>query len=230
LIKAKQLITVSSFLLLFISCNKENDFDIAYGSLYYKSEAQKLPVVHYYNQNGEISNTSIPSFWIQDDTAHSTYLLSLQLQQGRLDTIKFLSQQEAVIKTYNIETKYTTSNDGSNMILTSKDLISGYSFWDEYTKSPNYYSLKYKTEVASEWIRSSVRGDYQFGYSGRTKAVIDKSGDKLVLPFLFIRQRRGGFSRGSYIENNLLQPDFYKNIMPGDTIVIMEAKVFYSKK
>ena len=230
LIKAKRLITVSFFLLLFFSCNKENDFDVSYGSLYYKSEAQKVPVVHYYNQNGEINNTSIPSFWIQDDTAYSTYLLGLQLQPGRFDTIKFLSQQEAVIKIYSTETKYTTANDGGNMILTSKDNISGYSSGDEYTKSPPYYSVKYKTEVASEWIRSSVRGDYIFGYLGKSKAVVDKSGDKLVLPFLFIRQRRGGFIRGAYMENNLLQPDFYKNIMAGDTIVIMEAKVFYSKK
>ena len=228
--KAKALITISSFLLLIFSCKKENA-DVVYGATYMKSATQTLSEIRYYSRNGNIDIKSIPAIWIDNDTARFNFLTTSIRTPGFLDSLKFINSQEAISKYYNSETKYTMEKTGSRMILTEKNIIGYHSTYaDEYTKSPQYYLLQYKPEVFDEWIISSIRGAYLFGYSTKQKVVVEINGDKLFLPIIYYQQHRNGQTINSSYLNNNLQKDFYKNIMAGDTIAVMEARLIYMQK
>ena len=151
------------------------------------------------------------------------------MQPGYYDTLIISSPNELIDDTYNWRLRYPAKLDGRRMIVT-RDSIIGYSGADQYTKSPGYYLLQYKPKVYSEWLYSSVRGDYIFGWLGEIKNVVTTDGTRLILPLIFYSQRRNGqYPRSSYL-NNYIAKDFVKSIMPGDTLSVLEAEGLLRKK
>ena len=226
--KTKTLIIVSSFLFFIFSCKKENiDFD--YGATYYKSSIQQFGLLRYFTSNGEITNSSAINNYFDDDTTQFGYFSRYLMQPGYYDTLIISSPNELIDDTYNWRLRYPAKLDGRRMIVT-RDSIFGYSGPDEYTKSPGYYLLHYKPKVYSEWLYSSIRGDYIFGWLGEIKSVVTTDGTRLILPLIFYSQRSNGqYPRSNYV-NNYVAKDFVKNIMKGDTLTILEVRTYYDKK
>ncbi len=226
--KAKALITVSSFLFFIFSCKKENiGFD--YGATYYKSSIQQFGIPRYFTSNGEITNSTVIRNYFDADTLRFRFLFENAMHQGYYDTLIISSPNEVINNTYNQRLRYAAAKDGQRLVCTL-DSILNYSGPDEYTKSPTYYLLHYKPKVYSEWLYSSVRGDYIFGYHGEGKTVLEADESRIIFPLILYQQRRNGqYPRSSYL-NNYIAKDFVKSIMPGDTLTILEARVYYDKK
>jgi len=226
--KAKTLITVSSVLFFIFSCKKENiDFD--YGATYYKSSIQQFGLLRYYTSNGEITNSSAINNYFDDDTTQFGFYFQYVMRQGYYDTLTISSPNEVFDDTYNWRIRYSATKDGRRLILT-QDTVLNFSGPDEYTKSPPYYLSQYQPKVYSEWLYSSVRGEYIFGYRGESKNVVAADERGLVFPLIFYRQRRNGkYPISSYV-NNYVRKDFFKNILAGDTLSVLEVRVYYDKK
>lgn len=83
--------------------------------------------------------------------------------------------------------RYTRKNclivrEKFRMILTRVDTSAGYSDTDEFTRSPSYYIAKFNPEVYSEYLISSTRGFYQFGYTSRERLILDRTSAQLGDP------------------------------------------------
>lgn len=226
--KLKVLITVSSLLLLVISCEKDSsDFD--YGSTYYKSYVDKTTLIRYYTYQGEITNGSVINNFYSEDTAQFGYYLEYVMSKGYFDTLIIPSPNEVSVKNYGTKVSYRASKEGSRLIF-KQDSIVAYSGGDEFSRSPEYYLLQYKPKIYSEWLYSSTRGDYVFAYLGEYINVVAADGDKINFPVILSRQRRAGKYPISEILNNYLDREFWKKIMPGDTLTLLETKMHYEKK
>jgi hypothetical protein len=216
-------------IMFFLSFCKKN-IDITYKTKYVKSDARSTGLIRYFSSNGEINVNSIPPGWIGQDTDQLNYYLDNFRQQGYFDTLMFISDQEAIFKIYTIETKYNARKDGTKYILERSEITTQYSGHDEFTRSPHYYLLLYKPTVIDEWIYSSVRGDYVFGYRAKPIAPLAESDGKLLMPLILFRQRRKGLPINSSYLTNQLENNFYKNIIAGDTVCLREAQAIYEKK
>src|SRR4030095_224281 len=98
--KAKALITISSFLFILFSCEKDKS-DVTYGVTYMKSEIQPLTDIQYYSSNGNINSKSLFPWWITNDSGRFSYLTTSILSPGFLDSLRFINPQEAIYKYYN---------------------------------------------------------------------------------------------------------------------------------
>ena len=226
--KTKALITASSFLFFIFSCKKENiDFD--YGATYYKSSIQQHGLLRYFTTTGEITNSPAINNYFDDDTSYFGYLRQYLMQPGYYDTLIVSSPNEVIDDTYNWRIRYPAKLDGRRLIMT-RDSLTRYSSGDEYTRSPGYYLLHYKPKVYYEWLQSSLRGDYLFGFRGEAKNVVTTDGVKLIFPLIFSRQHRNGKFPNADYSNNYIAKDFFKSIIPGDTLSVLELRVYYDKK
>ena len=84
-----------------------------------------------------------------------------------------------------------------------------------------------KPDVLSEYVYSSIAGNYIFAYSGRRKFVFQESGGQLVAPVILYNLHSKNFDGG--FVNNTLQPDFYSILTEGDTVALMEYQILYEK-
>ncbi len=228
LMKAKPLITVSFFLLLFFACKKDN-VDFQYNATYYKSAIDRSILVSYYTNKGEITNISVINKYYSEDTSRFSYLFRYAMERGYYDTLIVPKPDEVIVNTYGRPESFHARKEGTRMIFT-KDSIISYSSPDEYSKNPGFYLLQYKPRIYSEWIANSTRGEYLFGYQGERVNVISTDGERIIFPLFVYQQRREGkYPRSDYI-NNYLKKDFWKDIMPGDTLSILESNIYYKKK
>jgi len=120
------------------------------------------------------------------------------------------------------------ARESGRLILTRTDTSIGYSYGDEFTRSPAYYIGQFKPEVYSEFLVSSTRGDYQFGYITREKFILKKTVGQLVAPFILFTLHRNQLQYWGYV-NNILQDDFYKKISAADTLTLKEYLILYKK-
>ncbi len=115
------------------------------------------------------------------------------------------------------------------LILTSADTITKCcTFGEVFTRSLPYNIGQIKPVVYSEFIQSSVRGYYNFGFIGREKFVVEQSGNELTAPIINFTLHSGNSSFD--FVNNILQPYFYKNLSVGDTLTLKEYQILYRIK
>jgi hypothetical protein len=211
------------------SCKKNDDTQIRYPSAYHKSGLKTTGDLRLFSSNGEISDpAAISRFNLLDSANFTIYADYIRDNQETMDSIQLQDPQHAImIDQYTAKNCFLTRERG-RLILTRADTSIGYSEADEFTRSPSYYIAELKPEVYSEYLISSTRGFYQFGYTGREKFILDRSGGQLAAPLIFFTRHRQ-FQDYSLYVNNFLQKDFYKNIPVGDTITLREYLVLYEK-
>jgi len=113
--------------------------------------------------------------------------------------------------------------------LTRADTSARLIYNEQFTHSITYNIRQVKPEVYSEYLVSSTRGDYIFGYTGKEKYVLQESNGQLVAPeILFMQHHLLVYYNGR--ANNILQNDFYKNIPTGDTVSIQGYLLLYEKQ
>lgn len=225
----------NKFLLLLVwwiaifSCKKNDDSKITYPSVYHKAGLKARGELRLFSSNGEIRDpTALSRFNLLDTANFTTFSEYVRDNQETMSTIHLQDPQHA-----NITDRYTAKNclitrERGRLILARTDTSAGYSEADEFTRSPSYYIAEIKPEVYSEYLISSTRGFYQFGYTGREKFILERSGGQLAAPFIFFTLHRQPQEYRLNV-NNILQEDFYKNISAGDTIALKEYLVLYEK-
>lgn len=216
-------------LALDFSCKKD-DLQIAYPSAYHKSGLKVTGDLRVFSSNGEIKNPSIISRFAGKDTAYysavANYIIN---ERGVMDSIKFSDAQHGIMNDRYQPLKCLISRQDDTFVLSRTDTTRGYSSGDEFTHSMMYYIGNIKPEVYTEYLISSVRGLYVFGYTAREKFVLKESHGQLVAPLIQFIQHRNDVQLNIGYVNNILLNDFYKMISTDDTVTIMEYQILYEK-
>jgi hypothetical protein len=215
--------------LVIFSCKKNDSTQITYPSVYHKSGMKTAGDLRVFSSNGEILDAGVISrFNLLDSANFTLYANSIRDDHFIMDSIYLQDPQHAIVIDRYVPTNCLITRSGNRLILTGADTIIGYSSGDEFSRTTAYYIGQIKPEVYTEYLISSTRGAYAFGFTGREKFVLDRSGGQLVAPFILFTLHGQQQQSTSYV-NNILQEDFYKNISVGDTISLKKYLALYEK-
>jgi hypothetical protein len=227
--KSKQLLFLLLLVLVTFSCKKNDTTQITYPSVYHKSGLKTAGDLRLFSSNGEIRDPAVKSRFIQLDSAQvNSFSKFIRDYPGHMDSINLQDAQHAIINDGYVSMNCVITQSGNRLTLTRADTIIGYSSGDEFTRTIAYYIGQIKPEIYTEYLISSTRGAYSFGFTGREKFVLDKSGGQLSAPLILFIQHNQQQQPISYV-NNILQEDFYKNIAVGDTLSLKKYLVLYEK-
>jgi len=228
-VKSKRFLFLVLLALVIFSCKKNDSTQITYPSVYHKSGMKAAGDLRVFSLNGEILDAGVISRFSLLDSAHFTfYANSLRDDHFIMDSIYLQDPQHAIVIDRYVPTNCLITRSGNRLILTRADTVIGYSSGDAFTRTIAYYIRQIKPEVYTEYLTSSTRGVYQFGFTGREKFVLDRSGGQLVAPFIFFILY-GQQQQSTLYVNNILQEDFYKNMAVGDTLLLKKYLVLYEK-
>jgi hypothetical protein len=209
------------------------DDDSTYPINYHKSDIHRAGSLRVFTRHGEIKNQYLINRFILRDTSTYNYWASALVNYPYLDTIRFSSESRAVVS-FSYETiQCSARNNFSTIVLTRSDTTRGFTGGNELTHQVRYFICEEKPEVYSEYLHSSTRGNYLFGYVAREKFVLKRDGAYLSAPMiLFISYSPVGeneyYGMGDYI-NNTLESDFYLNLEEKDTVSVMEYQLLFEK-
>ena len=159
--------------IVIFSCRKNDDSSITYPSVYQKSGLKAAGSLRLFSLNGEIRDPEILSrFNLLDSANFTIYSEYIRDNQETMRSIQLSDPQHAIMNVSYDPKNCLVTRDRSLMILTATDTSIGYSEADEFTRSPSYYIGQIKPEVYSEYLISSTRGFYQFGYTGRENFIL----------------------------------------------------------
>lgn len=220
------------FLLLspFIFSCKGDDatIHINYPSTYYKAGLKASSHLWIFSSNGIISDQSVISRFTEYDTANfSRTAHSIITYAGVMDTIRFSDPQHAAVSDQYQQLECIVGGlKNDRLILTRTDIRTGNTIFDELTHNIIYYIGQVKPEVFTEYLVSSVRGNYQFGYTAKENFVLEEISGQLAAPVIQFSLHRLQRTYGGYV-NNVLQKDFYKELSTSDTVTLREYRIFY---
>ena len=202
---------------------------ITYPSAYHKSGLKTAGDLRVFSSNGEIRDLSVISRFNQEDSSNFSLVAdNIKISHFTMDSVQFSDVQHAIVNDRFVSLNCLFTQEGDRLILTRTDTIIGYSSGDEFTLSPAYYIGQVKPEVYSEYLISSTRGNYQFGYTAREKFIFHNSGGQLVAPFIIFMRHREQVEYWGYM-NNILQNDFFKKLSTTDTLTLKEYLILYEK-
>jgi len=203
------------FLSTFIFSCKKDDFslNIAYPSSYQKSGIRINGNLRVFSLAGEITARSVLSRFNQSDSAYfSTLANDIGYGSGKMDSIRFLDAQHATVYNSDQPLECLMNAEGENMILSRTDTTRSGTYANELTHNIYYYIGQVKPDVYSEYLISSTRGEYIFGFTAREKFVLKKPESQLLAPLILYRLYPDGLNNYYYYRgepNNMLQNDFY---------------------
>src|ERR1051326_2637021 len=228
--KIDKILFLSFLIILIFSCKKEAPFkQINYPSAYYKSGIKVAGDLMVFSTAGEIKDPFIINRFLPDSSIYSSYADQIGNNPGTMDSIKFSDAQHAIVKESYSQYNCIVDQEKKELILTRADTSDGSSYPEQFTYSIRYNIGQVKPEVYSEYLISSTRGDYLFGYTGKEKYVLQESNGQLVAPeIMFIQHHLPGYYTGR--TNNILQNDFYKTIPTGDTVSLQGYFLLYEKQ
>ena len=218
-------------IILIFSCKKDEPFkQLTYPSVYYKSGIKIAGDLRVFSTSGEIKDPSITSRFLATDSLSYSYGADqIGNNPGTMDSIKFSDAQHAIVKEGYSQYNCAVDQENKELILTRADTSARLIYNEQFTHSITYNIRQVKPEVYSEYLVSSTRGDYIFGYTGKEKYVLQESNGQLVAPeILFMQHHLLVYYNGR--ANNILQNDFYKNIPTGDTVSIQGYLLLYEKQ
>ena len=223
------------FLWIFIfSCKKDSaSLNIDYPSNYHKSGIKPNGNLRVFSSTGEIRDQSVISrFNETNSSSFSAVADVIGNHPGKMDSVKFSDAQHASMNNNYIPLNCLVSQESATIILTRTDTSLGSTYLNELTHDIYYYIGQVKPDVYAEYLISSTRGDFYFGYSAREKFILNLSGSQIVAPLVQYNLYLAGLNNGTYFNgyvNNNLQNDFYKNMNAGDTVTLREYLVTYEK-
>jgi hypothetical protein len=215
--------------ILFIGCQKDEEIPITYSSIYHKTEVKAVWGAKVFSSNGEIKDRSVIRRIVRNFNLASPGEIEAVRLPGSLDSVIFIDAQQAVLNHSFFNWHCTVSTQSPYIVLTTNDTIEGYSESNELSQTVRYHLGQFKPEIFTEYIISSTRGGYLFGYKAKTRYVLTQAKNKLSAPIIFYKHQRNSWFYGSGYINNILQKDFYKNLSAGDTVALQEMAIMYEK-
>lgn len=219
-------------ILSFFSCKKDpiketNPIEGIYGINFKKTSFERSSNFSVYTHGKLITDATIHNQFKATDSFLMGHFLENLLFSLEVTNVKLVNANEAYVDhQYEIDT-CDISLDGNMVILTDRTTLSSINSEDPYTYTPNYYTGKYKPPIPDEWLISSTRGQYIFGYLIRRQNIFEYIGGRLETPYIAFRQYRNGSLFRSFNMNNTLKTDFFHSIPPGDTLSILLGKFVY---
>jgi hypothetical protein len=225
-------ICFSMILLLAISgCRKDKALGkLVYDIPYTISGTKGEDKVRVFTRSGEILAPGLLSYYKAKEIDQLNDYVNMMVagRQG-IDTLRFTTDQEAAAyEAYNRRT-YRVSNGKNRLELNTKDTLIGYFNVDQYSKSILYNMCLLKPLVYQEYLYSSTP-QYIFGYKAIEKLIVIPQNEELEIPLLtFVWYGNSTLNKDRYFYNkfNSLDPQFYKNMVSGDTVVLKETTILY---
>jgi hypothetical protein len=220
---------IFALLILAFSCNKDDVSPINYPSSYTKSGFEFTGGVRVFSTTGEIKSASIVKRLTKLDTPLFNIFAHYLRHERVLDKLDFVDSKNNVVDSEYRERNCSFETAGDLVILTEIDTTRACCYYQEvFSRSWRYKIGRIKALIYSEFIVSSTRGDYLFGFNGSIKHVFMKNGGDVVAPVIMYYRHSPAQVESGYT-NNVLQPAFYKNLASGDTIAIIESRVLYER-
>jgi hypothetical protein len=215
---------------LIFSCKEDEVELVEYPSVYHKSGVETAGTLRVFSSAGEINSASVISRFSQYDTANYNYgNRIIRDYPGFMDTLKFVDSKTAILNHHYADIDCSLQSQSDLLILSETRITKQCcSFGEVLTRTLGYYMGKVKPEVQSEYLVSSLRGYYYFGYESRNKYVLTQSHGKLVAPMIqFSVHSASVYDAGSV--NNIFESDGYKHLAEGDTLTIMQSNIVFEK-
>ncbi|MFI5154877.1 MAG: hypothetical protein ACHQEM_01750 [Chitinophagales bacterium] len=225
-----RIIQVSGFFFLgifFCSCNKDGG-QFTYNATYHKAGLKVGGDLRLFSTFGEINDPLLLSKFNHEDSSNFFLFANyIATNTQMMDSIRFPDPLNVKLLLDYSWVNCQVSQHVDRLVLTRTDTTSAINSGDLFSASLPYYLCQYKPVIFEEWLISSTRGDYEFGYSSKEKYAMRISGGQLSAPIIeFHSVHQGGFY---FHVNNYLQEDFYKNISVGDTVSLRYYYIQYEK-
>ena len=223
----------ATLFLTICGCKKDGQVgNVMYDSPYAVYGSKGPEKVRVFTHSGEILAPGLLSYYtVKDIDQLKDYVNMMVAGHQGIDTIRISANQEATtFETYS-RSIYKVNKGKNRLELSTKDTLTGYSYFDQYSKTLPYLMSELKPLVFNEYLYSSVP-EYTFGYKAIEKLVVIPKNDELEIPLLtFAWYKKQGASSGNYFYNkyNLLDPQFYKTMLSGDTVVLKETTILYRR-
>ncbi len=222
-----------TLLCMISGCRKEDASNpIVYDSPYSIYSVKAEEKVRVFTRSGELKAPGLLSYYkVKDIDQINDYANMMVAGHLGIDSLRFGANNEAVVyENYNWKT-YKLSYGAKNIELSSKDTVTGFTLFDPYSKTIQYHMSSVKPIIYQEYIYNSIPV-YTFGYRGIEKLIVFPQNEQLEIPLLtYAWYNYHPVNAGQYLVNryNSLNPDFYKYIQTGDTVIVKETTVVYRR-
>jgi hypothetical protein len=221
----------SMLLLSLFSCERSEDQPkpLTIPSVYQKSDAKWVNGLRAFTIHGEIKDSRTLARLLSYDSSYFNYNVNYFFMNWPvLDRLEFVTSTTATVQP-SVAYNFSIALEKNLVVLTPNDIGDYCCYYrDVFTRSPYYYLSRYKPKVTEEYVVSSTRGFYSFGFKGNNRVVFSRSGSKFSAPMIQFKIRSAGGQNVGYV-NNMLQPDFYKLLEQGDTISIAESEILFER-
>jgi hypothetical protein len=212
------------------SCSKSSDnFNISYNSIYHKTGVGPSTGLRLFTSKGEIKDPEIlKQYNTSDNNLFLFYSGNFVQSSDFMDSIEFTDSRHARLYHNNQWIKNEVANQSTIFILSRVDTTTNSIAGDPYSESLEYAICQYKPEIFQEWLISSTRGNYVFGYTNREKYVFDLSGN-FVSAYMTIYIRHQPFNTTTEFVNNYMDEKFYQTISQNDTLSVQSYYLRYEE-
>lgn len=227
----KGIAVIITFLSL-IACKKETPKDIdpiqgIYGTKFSRTSYEISSNFQVYAHGTKITDPNIHSRFKTLDSFFLAHTISFLLFSVDRTSVKVTDADNAIVDNQGLIDTCKYVVDENRIILTRRDTLSGLHAIDPFSLLPNYYLVKYTPPLFGEWIESSTRGQYIFGYLTSKQHVFEYVGGRFEAPYIVYRLYREGNIFRSFILNNFVRESFSHEIAVGDTLDFLTGKIVY---
>ncbi len=222
-----QLSRVAVFVILFSSCDKEpKPIQLEVGE-YYRTGIEEAGSIRVFTQAGEIKIDSlIEQFELYSSLEFDSRINYLNNTRSSIDSIIVHTSKRATIGSEDRTINYEINSTESFLKLTSSDTLKGFIYDDVYTKSLDYHIGMHKPVVLSEYLVSSGNS-YGFCFTYHSQVILTKEAGKPKAPLILAYKHYANYSNQIKNIQNFIDPNFYKLLLPGDTVVLQEYMKLY---
>lgn len=222
---------VAVFLLVAISCKKDSGSSLLdTPATYHKTSKSQTGGTRLFALTGEIKTASIINrFENLDNNWLEALDQGLYPQAGRVDSIRVYDAKRIDVNNFLRYKSYNVAAKANNITLTAKDTTSDVSYHEVYTRTIHYQIALNKPSVFREYLVSSTAGLYGFGFTTLEQFHLETEGVGFKLPWITGVIHYANGATNSLSIQNRINVNFYKSLAAGDTVIIREYAVHYTK-
>ena len=210
------------------ACKKDDATGFDRAAVYHKTSTEPAGDVRVFAQSGELNTPAIVSRFTAADSTLIHDVSGILFSMSS-DSIQMQDNENAKIRESSGYADYKVTSSGGDLIFTGKDTSTNTSIGEVYSKSIPYYISLYKPAIYSEYIISSTRGNYVFGYTTKNQLVLTQQSNRLVAPWIFLIDHSSGSRTFAFTVQNKADFSFYRSLAATDTVVLHEYSVIYGK-
>jgi len=189
-----------------------------------------------FTKKGEVTDkNALRNLVLDDDTATFRYAAeNYILKSGSIDLVRIMGPNEGWVRSYQGIMDCNVSAVESGFVLTRIDTTRGTVCGEQFTRHFSYYIGSVMPVVFNEFLGSSTRGGYCFGYSTTQKFVFNGHTGAFYAPYILyavrtITNEPPIYAGSTYLNNNLAH-GFYEHLDQNQSISLMEYQLLFERK